>query len=270
MKKFLISLGLAGIVISGAYAKIYATVDGEDITEKDMLFLKQAMPNVDFDTLPKDMQSKAVDQAIDRKLLIKEAKKEKLEDTKEYKETLEAFKDTIALELWMRNQIEKIKISENEIKKFYNENKDKLIVPDSASARHILVETQKEAQDIIKELDKVKSNQAESKFIELAKSKSKDPSGPNGGDLGTFSKDKMVPEFATAAFNLKENTYTKTPVKTDFGYHVIFLKSKQPQGVISYEEAKPRLEQELQLRKFGEVMSQKAQDLRKKAKVVVK
>lgn len=270
MKKFLISLSLAGILISSAYAKVYATVDGEDITEKDMLFLKQAMPNVDFDTLPKEMQDKAVEQAIERKLLTKEAKKENLENTKEFKEALNDFKDTMVLELWMRKQIDNIKVSDSEVKKFYNENKDKLIVPESATARHILVDTQKEAQDIIKELNKVPANKAEEKFIELAKTKSKDPSAANGGDLGTFSKDKMVPSFSNAAFALKPGTYTKTPVKTDFGYHVIFLDSITPQGVINYNEAKPRLEQELQLMKFREVVAKKAQDLRKKAKVVLK
>ncbi|RAX52709.1 peptidylprolyl isomerase [Helicobacter sp. 16-1353] len=270
MKKFLISLGLASVLMTGAYAKVYATVDGEDITDKDMLFLRQAMPNVDFDTLPKEMKDKAVEQAIERKLLTKEAKKEKLENTKEYKEALEDFKDTLLLELWMRKQIDNIKISDIEIRKFYNENKDKFIVPETASARHILVETQKEAQDIINELNKVKPSDAEKKFIELAKSKSKDPSAANGGELPAFTKEQMVPSFSNAAFALKPNTYTKTPVKTDFGYHVIFLESKKPQGVSSYDEIKPRIEQELQLMKFREVVSQKAQDLRKKAKVVVK
>lgn len=270
MNKILMSLSFVLIFTSAAYAKVYATVNGEDITDRDMLFLKQAMPNVDFTTLPKDMQDKAIDQAIERKLLTKEAQKEKLENTNEYKEALEDFKETMVLELWMRKQLENIKISENEIKKFYSENKDKLIVPEGASARHILVDTEKEAKDIIKELDKVSADKSEEKFIELAKSHSKDPSAQNGGDLGTFAREQMLPEFSDAAFALKDNTYTKTPVKTNYGYHVIFLKSKKPKGIVGYEEAKPRLEQELKLVKFREMVSQKAKELRKKAKVVIK
>ncbi|RDU56738.1 peptidylprolyl isomerase [Helicobacter sp. MIT 99-5507] len=269
MNKILLSLGLAGMIIGSLNAKVYAIVNGEEITDKDMLFLQQAMPNVDFSSLPKEMQDKAVEQAIERKLLTIEAKKGKLEDTKEYKEALEDFKDTMVLELWMRKKVDDIKVSDGEINKYYNDNKDRLIMPESAHARHILVESEKEAKDIIKQLNDAK-DKVEDKFIELAKKYSKDPSAANGGDLGFFAKDKMVPSFSKATFDLKENTYTKTPVKTDFGYHIIFLKTKKPQSVISYEEAKPRLEQELKLIKFREEVSKIAQDLRKKAKVEMK
>lgn len=257
------------VMFSFSSAKVYAVVDGEEINDNDMMFLKQVMPNADFESLPKDMQSKAIEQAIERKLLTKEAKKDKLEDTNEYKEALESFKDTMVLELWMRKQIDTVKLSDGEIKKFYNENKQQMMVPETVEARHILVETKKEAENIIKELNKT-TNKIEEKFIDLAKSKSKDPSGSNGGDIGSFSKTDMVPEFANAAFALKEKTYTKQPVKTQYGYHVIYIKSKKPKGVISYEEAKPKIEQELKLVKFRELVASKAKELRKKAKVEIK
>ena len=269
MNKILLSLGLAGMLFGALNAKVYAIVNGEEITDKDMLFLQQAMPNVDFSSLPKEMQDKAVEQAIERKLLTIEAKKSKLEDSKEYKEALEDFKDTMVLELWMRKKVDAIKVSDSEITKYYNDNKDRLIMPENANARHILVESEKEAKDIIKQLNDTKGK-VEDKFIELAKKYSKDPSGTNGGDLGTFAKDQMAPSFSKAVFDLKENTYTKTPVKTDFGYHIIFLKTKKPQSVISLEDAKPRLEQELKLIKFREDVSKISQDLRKKAKVEMK
>lgn len=256
-------------MLSLSNAKVYAIVDGEEVNDNDMMFLKQVMPNADFESLPKDMQSKAIDQAIERKLLTKEAKKYNLEDTNEYKEALDSFKDTMVLELWMRKQIDTVKLAESDIKKFYDENKQKMAVPETVNARHILVETKKEADNIIKELSN-SGNKVEEKFIELAKSKSKDPSGNNGGDLGFFGKEDMVPEFAKAAFALKENTYTKQPVKTNYGYHVIYLKSKKPKGVISYEEAKPKIEQELKLVKFRELIASKAKELRKKAKVEIK
>lgn len=257
------------VMFSFSSAKVYAVVDGEEINDNDMMFLKQVMPNADFESLPKDMQSKAIEQAIERKLLTKEAKKDKLEDTNEYKEALESFKDTMVLELWMRKQIDTVKLSDGEIKKFYNENKQQMMVPETVEARHILVETKKEAENIIKELNKA-TNKIEEKFIDLAKSKSKDPSGSNGGDIGFFSKTDMVPEFANAAFALKEKTYTKQPVKTQYGYHVIYIKSKKPKGIISYEEAKPKIEQELKLVKFRELVASKAKELRKKAKVEIK
>lgn len=256
-------------ILSLANAKVYAVVDGEEVNDNDMMFLKQVMPNANFESLPKDMQAKAIDQAIERKLLTKEAKKDKLEDSNEYKEALENFKDTMILELWMRKQIDTVKLSDADIKKFYNENKQQMIVPETVNARHILVKTKKEAEDIINELNKSKNN-IEDKFIELAKSKSKDPSANNGGDLGFFTKEDMVPEFANAAFALNTNTYTKQPIKTNYGYHVIYLKSKKPKGVVDYEEAKPKIEQELKLTKFRELIASKAKELRKKAKVEIK
>lgn len=270
MKKFLISLSFASILASSLYAQVYAVVDGENITERDFLFLQQVMPNANIDSLPKEMKEQVINQAIERKLLTREAKKDKLENTPEFKEALEEFKETFILELWMRKQLDSIKVSESDIKKFYNDNKDKLVVPETADARHILVSTEKEAKDIINELNKVKADKVEEKFIELAKAKSIDPSKDNGGDLGVFAKDKMVPSFSKATFDLKEKSYTKTPVKTDFGYHVIYLKSKKPQGVLSYDEAKGRIEQELQLMKFRDVVAQKSQELKKKAKIEIK
>lgn len=80
----------------------------------------------------------------------------------------------------------------------------------------------------------------------------------------------MIEEFSKAAFALKPNTYTKTPVKTQFGYHIIYLESIQPKGVAKYDEVKAVLENELKLQKFRDVIAKKAQDLRKKAKIEMK
>ena len=100
MRKVLVLLGLASIFAMSANAEVYAKVDGEEITDKDLMFLRQAMPNLDLANLPKEMKDKAIDQAIERKLLTREAKKDKLENTQEYKDALEEFKDTMVLELW--------------------------------------------------------------------------------------------------------------------------------------------------------------------------
>ena len=88
MRKVLVLLGLASIFAMSANAEVYAKVDGEEITDKDLMFLRQAMPNLDLANLPKEMKDKAIDQAIERKLLTREAKKDKLENTQEYKDAL--------------------------------------------------------------------------------------------------------------------------------------------------------------------------------------
>ena len=271
MKKILIALSLAGLLFSSVNAEVYAKVDGEEITDSDLVFLRQAIPNLDFATLPKEMKDKAIDQAIERKLLTREAKKDKLENTQEYKDALEEFKDTMILELWMRKQIENVKVSESEVKKHYSANKDKLIQPELAKAKHILVESEKEAKDIIAELNKAGKN-VESKFAELAKAHSKDTeNAQKGGDLPPFPRDgQMIAEFSKAAFALKPKTYTKTPVKTQFGWHIIYLENIQPKGVVKYEDIKPQLENDLKLTKFRDIIAKKASDLKKKAKIEVK
>ncbi|MGX3010673.1 peptidyl-prolyl cis-trans isomerase [Helicobacter sp. 23-1044] len=272
MRKVLVALSLAGLIFSSLSAEVYAKVDGEEITDKDLMFLRQAMPNLDLANLPSDLKDKAIDQAIERKLLTREAKKDKqLENTQEYKDALEAFKDELILGLWTQKQFEAVQVSDSEVKKHYNANKDKLIQPETAKARHILVATEKEAKDIIAELNKAGKN-AESKFAELAKAKSADKgSAEQGGELPPFAREgQMVAEFSKAAFALKPTTYTKKPVKTDFGYHIIYLKSIQPKGVVKYEDIKPQLENDLKLNKIRDIIAKRAQDLKKKAKIEMK
>ncbi|MEO0547813.1 MAG: peptidylprolyl isomerase, partial [Pseudomonadota bacterium] len=105
------------------------------------------------------------------------------------------------------------------------------------SARHILVKTEEEAKSIIAELD------GGADFVELAKTKSTGPSGPKGGELGFFGKGRMVPEFETAAFALEKGAYTKEPVKSQFGYHVIRVDDKRDKPLPSYEASKQQLRQ---------------------------
>ena len=271
MRKFLVLLGLASVFVMSANAEVYAKVDGEEITDKDLVFLRQAMPNLDFATLPKEMKDKVIEQAIERKLLTREAKKDKLENTQEYKDALEGLKDEMILEFWMRKQIEDVKVSESEIKKHYNANKDKLIQPELAKAKHILVASESEAKDIIAELNKAGKN-VESKFAELAKAKSADTgSAEQGGDLPPFAREgQMVAEFSKAAFALKPNTFTKKPVKTQFGWHIIYLENIQPKGVVKYDDIKTQLENDLKLNKFRDIIAKRAQDLKKKAKIEMK
>lgn len=269
MRKILVLLGLASALVMSVSAEVYATVDGEEITDKDLAFLRQAMPQIDFNV--KENKDRAIESIIERKLLIREAKKDKLENTKEYKEMLEMLKDDMIVRLWMSKQLENVKVSESEVKKHYNTNKDKLIRPELAKARHILVAGESEAKDIIAELNKAGKN-AESKFAELAKAKSADKgSAEQGGELPPFEREgQMIAEFSKAAFALKPNTFTKKPVKTDFGYHIIYLKSIQPKGVAKYDEVKEILENDLRDAKFKEIIAKKAQDLKKKAKIEMK
>ena len=117
-------------------------------------------------------------------------------------------------------------------------------------ARHILVKTEDEAKAIIKELDDGAD------FEATAKEKSTGPSGPNGGDLGFFGKGQMVPEFETAAFALDKGSFTKEPVQTQFGWHVIKVEDKRPQEKPKFEDVAAQLRQQLIRERYETVMAE--------------
>lgn len=269
MKKILLSSVVAFSLLQGvSFAETFAKVNGDEITEKDIAALMRAMPGVSFAQLPQEAKEQVVNQAVERKLLIAQAKKEGVEKSKEFKEALESVKEDLALEVWMRQEMGKVKVSSSEIEKFYNQNKTKFVQPETAKVKHILVSSEADAKNIIADLKKAGKNVA-SKFEELAKAKSKDGSAQNGGELGWIAKGQVVPEFADAAFKLNKGQYTQTPVKTQFGYHVIYVDDKRPTTTLALKDVSGQIEQNLKLTKFQENVRKEGQDLRSKAKVEI-
>lgn len=271
----IVSVVVAGMLFSGiANAKDLANVDGVVITEKDFDMLKQQMPNFDFDKLNQDQKTGLINQKINEILIEKDAKKEKIEDTKEYKEALKNLEKQLLINGWQQKiiqEVNKIKISEEDLKKFYDENPNQFIQQEG-QARHILVKTQEEAEKIIADLSKAPKTKIEARFIELANKNTVDPNAKkaqNGGDLGTFQRNQMMPEFAKAVFELSPGTYTKTPVKTDYGYHVIYLIKKSEPKKLSFEEAKQSIENMFKERKLQEIIQDKIQKLRSNAKITI-
>lgn len=132
-----------------------------------------------------------------------------------------------------------ITLSEPEIKAFYDKYMSMYSKPESIKARHILVDTEDEANAIIAQLKTGIS------FVQLAKEKSIEPGAEeSGGDLGTFTKGKMVPEFETAAFSQKVGTYSPAPVKTEFGYHVILVEEHLPAEDPDYTKVKDQVSED--------------------------
>lgn len=271
----LVSIVAAGLIFSGSiYAKDLANVDGVVITEKDFDGLKQQVPHFDFDKLTAEQKTNLINQKVNEILIENAAKKEKIEDTKEYKDALENIKKQLLINGWQQKiaqEVNKMKIPESELKEFYDKN-PRQFVQQEGQARHILVKTKEDAEKIIAELKKAGKSRVEQKFIELANKNTIDPNAQkaqNGGDLGTFQKNQMVPEFADAVFNLKEGTFTMEPVKTEYGYHVIYLIKKSEPKTISFADAKQGIENMFKERKFQELIQQKIQDLRSKAKITI-
>ena len=185
------------------------------------------------------------------------------------------LKRSIRQTKWMQSQVQgKDAVTEDDAKKFYDANPEKFTNPDIVKASHILFRlapdatpeqakaAEKKAKDAI-----VRANKGEP-FDKLAAELSEEPGAKErGGDLGYFPKDKMVPEFADAAFAQKVGSVSATPVKTKFGYHVIKVTDKKPAGTATFDEAKGQIIQFLQRQKQNDVFKSVIHDLRQSAKI---
>ena len=268
MKKIVSSLVASIALVSTLNAAdFYASVDGENITKKDITMVLQD-PRIDFDKLPDTAKKQVLEQIVNRKLLSKKALNDGVDKDPQYVEAINQIKEDLAFQVWQKNEIAKIKFTDAEKKDFYEKNKEKFIVPENLEASHILVKTEEEAKEIIKQLDK--ATKKEDKFKELAKTKSQDPAGKNGGYLGKFSADQMVPEFANAAKSLTIGSYSKIPVKTQFGYHVIYLKDKIAGKSLTFAEVESNISQILLGNSYNKKVKEVTDELRKDAKIVIK
>jgi parvulin-like peptidyl-prolyl isomerase len=268
-RKWVLSLVTAlALTATSLNAKdVYATVDGENITKEDIAVVLRN-PQVDFDTLPVKTQEMVINQLVEKKLLTKSALKSGVEKNSAFKEALDKIKKDLALEIWMQEEFKKISVSDKEISDYYAKNQEQFITQEKLNARHILVQSEDEAKAIIKSLDASK-NKLES-FIELAKTKSTGPTGKNGGSLGEFAANQMVPEFSSAAAALPKGTYSKTPVKTQFGYHVIYLENKTPAKKLNFDEVKDQIKQVLTQEKFRNNIKDVVAKLKESAKIIIK
>lgn len=266
MKKIILA-SVASLVLTTNIQAVqnYGSVNGEAITAADIKMVIRDN-KVNYDSLPKDVQEKVINQVVDTKLLAQNALKSGITKEPAFNDALNKLKNDLALEFWMQKESKSINVTEEDLKTFYKANKDKFTQKAVLKARHILVADEKVAKELITQLNKSKDLKAE--FIKLAKEKSTGPSGVNGGDLGWFESKQMVPEFSKAAATLKKDTITSTPVKTQFGFHVIYLEDKKAEGIANYENAKPKIHQVVGQEKFLKSVKDTVEKL--KAKVTIK
>ncbi|PJI39692.1 MAG: peptidylprolyl isomerase [Rhizobium sp.] len=215
---------------------VVAKVGKLEITQSE---LDLAIANLDpqLAQLP-DEQKKiaALSGAIDVKLLAGNADGEGLKDDAEFKKRMQFIADRELHNIYFKKHVVDA-VTEDEVKARYDKEIAALPKQVEVSARHILVKTEEEAKAIIAELDAGKD------FIELAKAKSTDPNKSEGGDLGYFTKGRMVPEFEEVAFAMEKGTYSKTPVKTQFGFHVIKVEDKRDAAPPAYETVAQQVRQ---------------------------
>lgn len=221
---------------ASAEEAVVAKVGKLEITQSE---LDLAVANLDpqLAQLP-DEQKKiaALSGAIDVKLLAGNADGEGLKDDAEFKKRMQFIADRELHNIYFKKHVVDA-VTEDEVKARYDKEIAALPKQVEVSARHILVKTEEEAKAIIAELDAGKD------FIELAKAKSTDPNKSEGGDLGYFTKGRMVPEFEEVAFAMEKGTYSKTPVKTQFGFHVIKVEDKRDAAPPAYETVAQQVRQ---------------------------
>ena len=260
-----------------ASAQTLVTVNGSAITQNAVDTELMQATQGRFNEVPEEKRAEfreqVLQQLIAKELVYGDAKKTGVLNSKEfkdeYKKLLEIGKRNIAIQVWQKQQLDKIKVSQKELKDYYVKNKAEFEVKESVHARHILVKEEADAKKIIAQLTPLKGEALKAKFIELAKSESTGPSGAQGGDLGTFVSGQMVPEFNKEVFSMKEGTVTPKPVKTQFGFHVIYLEDKNSASTRSFKEVSSVIDQRIKLEKFKTAVQAKMKLLKKEAKIVV-
>lgn len=273
MKMKRVMLVTVGILIALSVdlsAAVYATVNGAEVNDADIKIVLRATGKSKFGDLSKSAQRKVLDQAIERKLLTEQATKEGIQNEDDFLAALEKIKKNLALEIWMKKEFESVKVSETKMRDFYKKNKDKFVKPEKVKARHILLDTDSEAKKIIKELQGLFGEQLRNKFIEIAKTKSTGPTKKTGGDLGWFSKKQMTGEFRDMAFSLKKGEISSVPVKTQFGYHIVYVEDKKDGGASEFKNVKRKIENTLKLKDFQKRVAVKAKKLREAAAIEYK
>jgi len=218
---------------------VVATVNGQPIRLSELEIAQQALPQ-QYRNMPLQAVFPALlDRIVDSKLVVQEGKKNKVTDDPAFKKRMAFVEDQVLQDFWIQREVAR-KVTQEKLQQRYEERLKSMPAEEEVHARHILVSTEDEAKAIIAELKKGAA------FDKLAKEKSTDKaSGAEGGDLGWFKKSDMVKEFADAAFALNKGDLTETPVKTQFGYHVIKVEDRRKAPPPAFEELADQLREEM-------------------------
>lgn len=250
---------------SAPKGEVIAEVNGTPITsEQFKKEIKNLPPQLQVMAQSAEGKKELLDTMVIREIILQQAKKDGLDKSQDVADRLADLKDKVVVEAYLKKKLEsEAAVSDADLQKMYEQNKERFRTGDQIRASHILVKSEKEAQDVESQLKKGAN------FEELAKKLSTDSSASKGGDLGWFSKGNMVPDFEKAAFGLKEGQISD-PVKTQFGYHIIKVTGKRPAGIMPFSEVKEQLKAAALPQKQQELFKKLKDDLRKDAKVTVK
>ena len=246
--------------------KVLAKVADREIREKDIDQVIRMMGPQGAMMYDNPQGRRAVlDELVSMHLFALKGAEEKLDQTPEFKTAVETFRNQSLARAAIDASLKDVTVSDEEAKKFYDEQPDQFTQPERVHVRHVLI------SDDVTSADAIAKIQADLKagvsFDEVAKSRSLCPSAAQGGDLGEVSKGQMVPEFEAAAFALKNPGDLSEPVKTQFGWHIIRLEGRTPSSVEPFDTVKPQLVQYLTNEKKGEAFKNAVEGLKKTYKV---
>ena len=237
--------------------KILATVAGNPITEAEVDAFLEGLGKRGAAYNNPEGRKMVLQQLIGNKLLLLDAKRNLLEADPEFRAELARVKDTLLVNFAAEKATKDVKLAKGEVETYYNENSEQFTKGETVNASHILVESEEQAYEILASI-----NGGTITFEDAAREYSSCPSKENGGSLGDFERGQMVPEFDKAVFEMQVGEITQTPVKTQFGYHLIKLNSKGEKTVTPLEEIKDRLETVLLEQKRAKAYESKINQLK--------
>jgi peptidyl-prolyl cis-trans isomerase C len=269
MKKLVVCLFLTLLVVSCAKkddGKVLATIDGDKVTLQEF--------NKELDKIPMNMKmlvasetgkKNYLDRLIIKKLLLQEAAKAKIESEKEFQDRVSDIKEQLLIETLLKKKITAdTQMSEDDLKKYYEDHKEEFKKDQEINTRHILLKTEEEAKQVQSKLQKGED------FTELAKKYSIDPNvRQTGGEIGFQPKGSLIPEYESAAFKLTKVGQVSGIVKTQFGYHIIRLEGVKPPSYVPLEEVKDFIKQKNAQEKQKEVLEKYIEELKKNVKITI-
>src|SRR3954451_6836331 len=229
---------LAMVLLTGSPARaddpVLAKVNGAEIKQSDVAMAEEELAPSLAQMDPATKGENVLSFLIDMKIVSKAAEDKKIADSEEFKRRLNFTRNRLLMDSLLASE-GKAALTDAAMKQVYEDASKQITGEQEVHARHILVETEDEAKAVKAELDKGAD------FAELAKKKSKDPGSADGGDLGFFTKEQMVPEFSAIAFALEPGKISD-PVKSQFGWHVIKVEEKRSRKPPEFDQVKAQIE----------------------------
>jgi peptidyl-prolyl cis-trans isomerase C len=246
--------------------KVLVTIDGEKITLNEFNNALDKIPmNMKMLVATESGKRTYLDNFITKRLLLREAKKEKMDSDKEFLERLGEIRDQLLMESLLKKKLTlEGKVTDEDLKQYYASHKEEFKKEGEINTRHILLKTEDEAKQILVRLQKGED------FIELAKRYSIDPNAKaSGGEIGFHPRGSLLPEYEAQALKLKKIGQISGIVKTKFGYHIIQLEGIKPSAYVPFDEVKEFAKQQMGQEKQKELFEQYVQDLKKSSKITI-